>query len=274
MSVAVAVDFSVVNTPKLKPYKNHDLTRKEARNGTVEPIRKDEDVKRVADYFYKKGMYREWCMFMVGINCGLRVSDLIRLRVDDFAVERHDGTWQVRPIGSFFKLMPKKTEHERKYVEVQITRDMCKALQIYFDKVGGPNGKYQKYFETRGWLFPSERGSIITSKRTIVSQKFPGDPIDEDTFGKTMRKCGRDLNLGYPIGTHSLRKTFGYRMFRQYQSNGEGESALIQLQQIFNHSKPSITMKYIGVGSEVRRRMVANYDCGVDLDDYGESANE
>lgn len=272
MSVTVAVDFSVVNTPKV--CKNHDLTRKEANNGTVEPIRKDEDVKRVADYFYKKEMYREWCMFMVGINCGLRVSDLIRLRVDDFAVERHDGTWQVRPIGSFFKLMPKKTEHERKYVEVQITRDMCKALQIYFDKVGGPNGKYQKYFKTRGWLFPSERGSIITSKRTTVNQKFPGDPIDEDTFGKTMRKCGSDLNLGYPIGTHSLRKTYGYRMFRQYQSNGEGESALIQLQQIFNHSKPSITMKYIGVGSEIRRRMVANYDCGVNLDDYGGDANE
>ena len=63
-------------------------------------------------------------------------------------------------------------------------------------------------------------------------------------------------------------------MFRQYQSNGEGESALIQLQQIFNHSKPSITMKYIGVGSEIRRRMVANYDCGVNLDDYGGDANE
>lgn len=39
-------------------------------------------------------------------------------------------------------------------------------------------------------------------------------------------------------------------------------------------SKPSITMKYIGVGSEIRRRMVANYDCGVNLDDYGGDINE
>lgn len=267
---AVCVDFSVIKAPRPAIQKNHDFTRKEAPNGTVEPIRDDKDVKRVADYFYKKKMYREWCMFMVGINCGLRVSDLVRLRVDDFAVERKDGTWQTRPIGSFFKLMPKKTDAERKYVDISLNAQMCKAIQIYLDKVGGPNGKYQGYFKTRGWLFPSERGSIANSKRTATCKKFPGDPIDEDTFGKTIRQCGRDLNLGYPIGTHTLRKTFGYRMFRQYQSNGEGESALVQLQQIFNHSKPSITIKYIGVGSEMRRSMVMNYDCGINVDDYNE----
>ena len=269
MNTAVAVDFSVISNQKPALSKNRDMSRREATNGTVEPIRDDADLKRVSDYFYKNQKYREWCMFMVGINCGLRVSDLVRLRVDDFAVLRPNGTWQVRPIGHCFRLKPKKTDKENKYVEVQITREMCKALQIYFDKVGGPNGKYQKFFLTKGWLFPTTHGSISTSKRTETNPKEPGDPIDEDTFGHDIRKCGRELHLGYPIGTHTLRKTFGYRMFRQYQSNGEGESALIELQGIFNHSKPSITRKYIGLQDEHRRNMIRDYDCGIDVDDYG-----
>ena len=257
--------------PKAKPvpYKrNYDTTRKEAKNGTVEPIRTDEDLKRVADYFYKKKKYREWCMIFVGINCGLRISDLVRLRVDDFAVQRPDGTWQVRPIGTILRIKPKKTEKTNKYVEVLINQGMCKALQIYFDKVGCPGQQYYEYFTTKGWLFPSERGSIKTSNRSETNRKFRGDPIDGDSFGEVLRKCGRDLNLGYPIGTHTLRKTFGYRMFRQYKTNGEGESALVYLQEIFNHSSPSVTRKYIGLESEAKRSMINNYNCGISADDY------
>lgn len=248
--------------------KNYDISRKEASNGKVEPIRDENDIKRIADYFYKKGKYRNWCMFMVGINCGLRISDLTRLRVDDFAVQRQDGIWQVKPIGTKIYIKPKKTEKKKKYVEVIITPSICKTLQIYFDKVGCPGQKYYEYFTTRGWLFPSDRGSIKTSLRSEDNQKFRGDPIDGDSFGETLRDCAHDLDLNYRIGTHSLRKTFAYRMFRQYQSNGEGEDALVYLQEIFNHSSPAVTRKYIGLEDEKKRRMVQNFDCGIDVDDY------
>lgn len=42
------------------------------------------------------------------------------------------------------------------------------------------------------------------------------------------------------IGTHTLRKTFGYWAFQQ------GVNVTI-IQQLLNHSAPSVTLRYIGI---------------------------
>ena len=63
----------------------------------------------------------------------------------------------------------------------------------------------------------------------------------------TARQAGRILNvaahfcgLNYRIGTHSLRKTFGYIMHQN-----KVDIALIQ--KMLNHSSPEITLSYIGI---------------------------
>ncbi|WP_431808998.1 tyrosine-type recombinase/integrase [Lysinibacillus sphaericus] len=55
---------------------------------------------------------------------------------------------------------------------------------------------------------------------------------------KAADALGRD-----DIGTHTMRKTFGYH---HYKSNKD----VATLQHIFNHSVPSITLKYIGITSD------------------------
>ena len=45
------------------------------------------------------------------------------------------------------------------------------------------------------------------------------------------------------IGTHTMRKTFGYFHYQQYHD-------IAILQQIFNHSSPSITLRYIGINQD------------------------
>lgn len=42
------------------------------------------------------------------------------------------------------------------------------------------------------------------------------------------------------IGTHSMRKTFGYHHYQKFKD-------IVLLQKIFNHSSPEITMRYIGI---------------------------
>lgn len=42
------------------------------------------------------------------------------------------------------------------------------------------------------------------------------------------------------IGTHTMRKTFGYH---HYQKNKD----IVALMEIFNHSKPKETKRYIGI---------------------------
>ena len=46
------------------------------------------------------------------------------------------------------------------------------------------------------------------------------------------------------VGTHTLRKTFGYHF---YYDNGKD---IAMLQQLFNHSSPSITKRYIGISQQ------------------------
>jgi site-specific recombinase XerD len=52
---------------------------------------------------------------------------------------------------------------------------------------------------------------------------------------------------GLRISSHSMRKTFGRRVYFQ---NNESEKALMYLMDLFNHSSMSITKKYLGIRQE------------------------
>jgi integrase len=52
---------------------------------------------------------------------------------------------------------------------------------------------------------------------------------------------------GLRISSHSMRKTFGRRVYFQ---NNESEKALMYLMDLFNHSSMAITKKYLGIRQE------------------------
>jgi integrase len=54
----------------------------------VEPIRDTRKIKEIKDDLLKQS-YRNYMMFLVGINTGLRVGDLLRLKVDDIRDKKH-----------------------------------------------------------------------------------------------------------------------------------------------------------------------------------------
>lgn len=250
--------------------KNYSFSRTEACNGKVDPIRNEADIKRIAQYFYDRKEYRNWCMFIVGINCGLRVSDMVRWRVDDIANPSINGGYQVKPAGYTFRIVPKKTANKRKYVQIKLTQEACNALQIYLDLVGKPGKEYSTFFKEKGWLFPTTKSSVVGSQRSSEEPKTAGDPIDGDSVGKDFRKCQKNLELPFNFGTHSMRKTFGYRFFRQYQGSDRQQLALATLQSIFNHSSERITLGYIGISDEEIDSMLGSYDCGIDvMDTFG-----
>ena len=58
---------------------------------------------------------------------------------------------------------------------------------------------------------------------------------------KSMRSYEQTLRLF--IGTHKMRKTFGYWHYQQYKD-------VAILQEIFNHSSPSVTLRYIGINQD------------------------
>ncbi|AGO47864.1 phage integrase family protein [Cellulophaga phage phi46:1] len=78
-----------------------------------------------------------------------------------------------------------------------------------------------------------ERGGMV-----FVSQK--GTIYSQQHVNRLIKKYFK----GERISSHSLRKTFGRRV---WENNGESEKALMYLSDIFQHSSIAETRKYLGI---------------------------
>ena len=54
------------------------------------------------------------------------------------------------------------------------------------------------------------------------------------------------------VGTHSLRKTFGYHHYQKHKD-------VALLQELFNHSAPSVTLDYIGVNQDLMDETIKDF---------------
>ncbi|PHD10629.1 integrase, partial [Bacillus toyonensis] len=67
-------------------------------------------------------------------------------------------------------------------------------------------------------------------------------PISKIQAYRQLQKAGDFANVE-SIGTHTMRKTFGYWFYKQTKD-------VAMLQEILNHSTPHIPLKYIGINKE------------------------
>lgn len=164
----------------------------------VEPIRDTTTVKDIADYLKEKNE-KYFVMYQIGIYSGLRISDILRLKVRD--VRGKDK----------IKIREKKTGKEKAF---PINKALAAVLDEYCD------GK--KDYE---YLVPSDR---------VVNA-----PITREYAYRVMHEAGERFGL-YNLGTHTLRKTFGYHFYTQTKD-------VVLLMRIFNHSSQAQTLRYIGI---------------------------
>lgn len=83
----------------------------------------------------------------------------------------------------------------------------------------------------------------ILSLRSKNGYLFPsnwGSHIDVDTFRKILKRAARECGVSANIGTHTLRKTFGWFHFMENHD-------IAFLQQFFGHASAEITAMYIGL---------------------------
>lgn len=96
--------------------------------------------------------------------------------------------------------------------------------------------------------FPVNEKLKIMIKQFIRNKK-DNDPLFVTKFHNRLERCNayliinracRKAGIKEQIGTHTLRKTFGYHHYHQFKD-------IVMLQKIFNHSSPVITLRYIGI---------------------------
>jgi integrase len=138
---------------------------------TVEPIRdlqKIEAMKRVL----KVGNIRDWLMFTIGINSGLRVSDLLRLRQVDVL----DG--RGRPLDAI-RVREKKTNKEKLF---RLNKSIRKALDEYM---------LTTPLDLDAYLFQSRKGD--------------NKPIGRGQAWEILSNAATAVGIRDQIGTHTMR---------------------------------------------------------------------
>ena len=207
----------------------------------VYPFTSEAEIKAMIDVFdrhidespdenKKQIAHRNKMLFLVGINLGIRASDLCGLKYNFFMND--DGTFK-----DFYSLQPKKTRKTGKFVKLYFNQTVKKAISDYIEEY--PVEDLNEY------LFKSRKGGAITEKSLW---KIIVDATSE---------AGIDKN----VGSHTLRKTFGRFV---YHNAEDKNNALIILQTIFNHSSPAITSKYIGLTDDEVSDVFNSLDLGLD----------
>lgn len=82
-----------------------------------------------------------------------------------------------------------------------------------------------------------------------IENRSDDEPLFMTKFKNRLERCNayliiksacKEAGIKYNVGTHTLRKTFGYHHYQKFKD-------VVILQKIFNHSSPSITLRYIGI---------------------------
>lgn len=97
-------------------------------------------------------------------------------------------------------------------------------------------------------------GEYVKDKRDYEflfrNPNAPNKPITRQQAYNILSDAGKKFGLE-SIGTHTLRKTFGYHLYKQ-----TNDAAL--LMDIFNHSDIHITLRYIGVNQDCKDKAYNN----------------
>lgn len=145
---------------------------------------------------------RNLMLFDFGVNTGLRVSDIVRLKVKQV---QNKNRFTIREL---------KTGKER----TVFIKNIRKELNNYI---------YEMKLKPDDFLFPSRKHGYHVSTTQVY---------------RFLVKAGKQCNRN-DIGTHTMRKTFGYWYYKQGGS-------IENLMHIFNHSSEAITKRYIGIDQE------------------------
>lgn len=177
----------------------------------VQPIRDREQIETMKDLLGKNK--RDYLLFVLGINSGLRIGDILNLKVSDVTDKRGR-------IVSQFELKEEKTGKKKLIIFSEAVR---RAIKEYLD-------------DSR--LLDEDDGPLFVSQKRDQNGNLK--PISRQQAWNILNKAARRIGIEDNIGTHSMRKTFGYHAYH-------AGVRLEYLQKIFNHADGRITLDYIGI---------------------------
>src|SRR5450759_1653685 len=156
----------------------------------------------------RDGEYKFCLLFTIGVFTGLRISDLLKLRFNQF--ENSD----------ILTIQEQKTKKTRR---IKINPDLKEIIV----RVKG-------------------RMVLTNTDQYIFVNKYGTKPIDKSYVNVKLKELLKQYNIVLEgnASSHIFRKTLGNRVLR---INNFSNEAVILLMELFGHSSPAITKKYLGI---------------------------
>lgn len=173
----------------------------------VEPIREISKIEEMKDVLKESGS-RNYFLFLLGINSGLRISDLLKMKVKDI-----------------------------KYYEVRLKE--MKTRKGFVLSLSHIQEEIESYIRNKG------------DDEYLFVNKSTGKPIQRVQAYRVINRAGDLIGLRN-IGCHSMRKSFGYHHYKRNKD-------IAVLMGIFNHSSADITMRYLGLSSDVINKSLEGF---------------
>jgi integrase len=166
---------------------------------------------------YNDKNFKMSLLISFGAFWGLRISDILSLKFI-----------QVYNLDEF-TIVEKKTKKNR---TIKINSQLKRHISDCYEKI--------KPCNLDEYIFTSQKGGVYSIQRINVILK--------------------DLKVRYNLkirnfSSHSLRKAFGRTVFERSAENAE--LAIVKLSQLFNHSNPAITRRYLGIS---QKELLDTYD--------------
>lgn len=226
-----------------------------------DPIRSEEDLRKIYQYFEDGKSstdnvlnLRNYAIFMLGITTGLRISDLLKIKFRDVLdIKKLNQYWRLglTDADEYYDIFQDRLltceQKTGKMNQPIISNRVKKILYKYLTALDGRNVKYE--FSDYLWV-SSPYGNVLTVK---------DKPLNNANYYNVVTKISREVEFEnkYHLSTHSMRKTFGYWMFKNSPNQME---TLAILQEMFNHSNQRVTLRYIGITEDTKKDTLENFN--------------
>ena len=187
----------------------------------TQPFKSTDEIDKLKQFFYDKGEIRNYVLITLGINTGLRISDLLQIQ--------WGNVWNFDT--QIFKGHVIITEQKTGKTANIFLNDCCKECLLQLKKE------------------MSDR--IIPQEYIFKSRNGENRPIGRNRAYTIIKNACKALGYEGNFSCHSLRKTFGYHAWKQ----GTAPAVIMS---IYNHSSMEVTKRYLSIEQDDKDEVYKN----------------
>lgn len=264
-----------------------DYATKKKGKTEVQPFWNMSDIKNVVEWFEKNNEWDGYLITLLELLLGRRIGDTVMMKWSDLYYENGNRKSEIDTIeeqktGKITNLpvsnmVWEAVDNYLSHIKVNPMEHYDEYIFSYTPKtlwlLRHPNTPFYMNIETWcGYLnkdFSDKRKQkILDDFHKQKEYKSLGDYLyyvieyndvvkwQTDDYRKKLKKAVEDCNIQYTVSTHSLRKSWGYWIYKTHPFDPD---CILSLQKMLNHVDVQTTMCYIGLTEEKNRQLINDH---------------